>query len=177
MSVALVQQVAFSQNVYVGTINLPGNVTAGSTLVLSISDTGGTPTSVTGGGVTWSLDSGSGYWYGANSSGGPGTSDITINSSSIYDFIAGNLSEWSGMPSTASLVLFRALFCQVPAVPAVHLPALLCISPTNGSSKLVCYLVVELQVIHSRKALLTTAGLNWMVMDNQPIMATMLKPI
>ena len=90
------------------TVTLPGNVTAGDGLTLSFENVFDTKTisSVTGGGGTWAKanqenNSASSaddeVWYLQSSTGGSGTSSITVNlSGTAADTYAVNVAEWRG---------------------------------------------------------------------------------
>ncbi len=98
------------------TVTLPSNVTAGDALVLEVVGnpvTGTLPvvSSISGGGVTWTRGASGGnttvgddeIWYGLNSSGGSGTTTITITMTASTPGIGAWLGEFSGLASASAL--------------------------------------------------------------------------
>jgi len=90
------------------------SVTAGDALVLVIADqssNGAIVSSVSGGGVTWSKAASTGstangdaeIWYGLNSSGTSGSTTITVNLSQTTNVQIADVSEYSGVATSAAL--------------------------------------------------------------------------
>jgi RHS repeat-associated protein len=98
------------------TVTLPSNVTAGDALVMTVvgnpvSGTLPVVSSITGGGVSWVRGTSGGnstvgddeIWYGLNSSGGSGTTTLTITMTASTPGIGAWVGEYTGIAASSAL--------------------------------------------------------------------------